>query len=91
MRARSVLLAFTFILSACVPAVGPPATVEPGEATIGERQTEPVATPGVEEGEPRINVRVDDNNSCSFPQLIPPDGIRPVYDPQFAPASEVDL
>ena len=30
-------------------------------------------------------------NSYNFPQLIPPDGIRPVYAPTFAPASQVEL
>jgi hypothetical protein len=36
-------------------------------------------------------VRIDDPNSYNFPRQVPQDGIRPVYDPEFAPASQVDL
>lgn len=44
-----------------------------------------------EEGQLRTNVRVDDPKTYRFPQLIPPDGIPPVYDPTFSPADEVQL
>ena len=90
MRAQSVLLAFAFILGACVPAVAPPVTVEAVETPAALRETTPESTQA-EGSELRINVRVDDTNSYNFPQLIPPDGIRPVYDPTFAPASQVEL
>ena len=40
---------------------------------------------------PQTNKRIDDPNSYSFPQLLPWDGIRPVYDPQFASAEEAPL
>lgn len=37
------------------------------------------------------NVRVDDSKEYSFSQLLPFDGIRPVYDPEFARAIDADL
>jgi len=37
------------------------------------------------------NVRVQDDNEYSFPFLLPFDGIRPVYEPKFAPADEAPL
>jgi hypothetical protein len=36
-------------------------------------------------------VRVDDPNSYRFPQLLPMDGIRPVYNPEFMTADQVEL
>ena len=49
-------------------------------------------TPDVElEGGIQINKRIDDPNTYSFAQLLPFDGIRPVYDPQFVTASESPL
>jgi len=43
------------------------------------------------EGDIRINKRIDDPNTYSFPQLLPFDGIRPVYDPEFVTARESPL
>lgn len=37
------------------------------------------------------NVRVTDTNEYEFPQLLPFDGIPPVYDPQFASAADAPL
>ena len=37
------------------------------------------------------NVRLQDTNEYEFPQLIPFDGIPPVYDPQFASAADAPL
>jgi hypothetical protein len=37
------------------------------------------------------NVRVLDANEYQFPQLVPFDGIPPVYDPQFASAADAPL
>jgi hypothetical protein len=37
------------------------------------------------------NVRVQDANEYEFPQLIPFDGIPPVYDPKFASAADAPL
>ena len=43
------------------------------------------------EGEIRINTRIDDANTYSFPQLLPFDGIRPIYDPEFVGAEDSPL
>ncbi len=49
-------------------------------------------TSGVElDGEIQINKRIDDPNTYSFAQLLPFDGIRPVYDPEFVTAGESPL
>ncbi len=37
------------------------------------------------------NVHVQDANEYEFPQLIPFDGIPPVYDPKFASAADASL
>jgi hypothetical protein len=38
-----------------------------------------------------INRRVDMEQDIFFPTLLPYDGIRPIYDPEFAPANEAPL
>jgi hypothetical protein len=40
---------------------------------------------------PGQNRRSADDTVYSFPQLLPFDGIRPVYNPEFAPADEAPL
>jgi hypothetical protein len=37
------------------------------------------------------NVRIDDPNEYIFPQLLPLDGILPIYEPEFASAAESRL
>ena len=37
------------------------------------------------------NARIDDPNEYNFSQLLPYDGIRPVYDPEFATAVDAPL
>ncbi len=54
-----------------------------------EPELESTTTPQ-DEGPP-LNRRVDVGQIGRFPQLIPFDGIRPVYEPIFAPAGEADL
>jgi hypothetical protein len=36
-------------------------------------------------------VRIEDSNEYVYSQLLPYDGIRPIYDPQFASAAEAPL
>jgi hypothetical protein len=53
----------------------------------------PTATPTepAESKEPVTNRRVEVGEIGRFPQLLPFDGIRPVYAPEFSPASEAPL
>ena len=37
------------------------------------------------------NVRIEDPNVYVYSQLLPFDGIRPIYDPQFASAADAPL
>ncbi len=43
------------------------------------------------EGGIQINKRINDENTYSFAQLLPFDGIRPIYDPEFVTASASPL
>ena len=43
------------------------------------------------EGGIQINKRINDANTYSFAQLLPFDGIRPVYDPEFVTAGASPL
>ena len=70
MRAQSVLLAFAFILGACVPEVAPPAIVEAVETPAALRETTPESTQA-EGSERRINVRVDDIQQLQFSPIDP--------------------
>ncbi|MBI5828579.1 MAG: DUF3179 domain-containing protein, partial [Chloroflexi bacterium] len=77
---RKFLLVFVILLSACA-APTPAATPEFPVSVGTPLPASPVAT----------NVRVTDTNEYAFPQLIPFDGIPPVYDPQFASAADAPL
>ena len=85
-----MILTLVLLVSACAPATLPPQRLEPlGDLDI---RSTPHQGEGESRGEePRINVRIDDPKSYRFPQLIPPDGIRPVYEPEFESGVEVDL
>ena len=54
-------------------------------------KAEPGTEPPPQVSQPATNRRVDVGEIGRFPQLIPFDGIRPVYQPEFAPASEAPL
>ncbi len=58
------------------PASPEPPIVEPDEVTAGE---------------PGINPRIEVPGDLRVRWLLPPDGIRPVYDPEFATAAEAPL
>ena len=93
MRATFVLLRLTILLSACAvvsqedgarPTISSPSKVvltTPSE--IQDRALD------IDEGQQ--NRRVDDPNDYFFSQLLPFDGIRPVYDPQFVEAADSPL
>jgi hypothetical protein len=85
-----MLLGLTLVLSACGPATKPVQEAAPIEQAIIRTTPRPVESASAE-SEPRKNVRVDDPNTYRFPQMLPMDGIRPVYNPEFEPGNQVDL
>ncbi len=103
MAKRKLFLVVVILLSACAapaPAATPvlpapvetplpasPATSAPSTPASPSTQTTlaPTVSPAA------TNVRVTDTNEYAFPQLIPFDGIPPVYDPQFASAADAPL
>lgn len=92
-RKRAIPL-IVFAAAACsTGAVEPTSTATDGNLSITEADDAIVTlTPDVElDGEIQINKRIDDPNTYSFSQLLPFDGIRPVYDPEFVTAGESPL
>ncbi|HID53616.1 MAG TPA: DUF3179 domain-containing protein, partial [Anaerolineae bacterium] len=51
----------------------------------------PIITAAPIPATPGQNRRIADDTVYNFPQLLPFDGIRPVYNPEFAPADEAPL
>jgi hypothetical protein len=105
MRWTGILLILTILISACAP-IGqtqrgqePSAPVNPNAGTVTESPQSQNPSGGDEsastDNEPapnvQINKRIDDPTEYSFMQLIPFDGIRPVYDPQFVSAQDASL
>ena len=92
---RNVLLftSLSLLIAACSSAVNVSSLPE-GAPTVEETEilvpTE-VDEKSAELGSLARNPRVDDPNNYEFPQLIPFDGIRPVYDPQFSSAADAPL
>lgn len=90
---RAILL-IVFAAAACSTGVAEPtSTSTDGFLPAAEADDAVVMlTPDVDlEVEIQINKRIDDPNSYSFAQLLPFDGIRPVYDPEFVTAGEAPL
>ena len=92
---RNVLLftSLSFLIAACSSAVN---VKTPPEGAPTVEETENLSPTEVEEksaviASPGQNPRVDDPNDYQFSQLIPFDGIRPVYDPQFSSAADAPL
>lgn len=87
------------LLSACAgsPVLPPPegsGSLEDEPATSASLQapTEPGLTPASGAIDPDlVNRRVLEFEAYVPPQLIPPDGIRPIYAPAFSPATESPL
>jgi hypothetical protein len=57
---------------------------------IPEVQSPPAAGDPAGEDKPQSNPRVPSIGEYSFSQLLPYDGIRPVYDPDFAAPQQVE-
>jgi hypothetical protein len=105
MRWIGILLSLTILISACAPVSQTKRAQDPTASTIPDVGTgivtpqsqnpgdgeESASTDGAPTSHVQINKRIDDPNEYSFPQLIPFDGIRPVYDPQFASAQDAPL
>jgi len=102
MLKRKVLLVIVALLSACaapaspvMPTAAPVATLlqpsspAPTASTPPSPLTQPTLAPTL--SPVPTNVRVQDTNEYEFPQLIPFDGIPPVYDPQFANTADAPL
>ncbi len=100
---RKLFLVIVVLLSACAaptPAATPvlPAQVEtqPSAPSVASAlpspaspSTQPAFVPAI--SPVATNVRVTDTNEYEFPQLIPFDGIPPVYEPLFASAADAPL
>jgi hypothetical protein len=94
MKERSVgILALLVLLSACATAV--PTKTTTVETPFDEIESLAVptavqadATPAPISDQPTINNRIVTDEEYSFPSLIPFDGIRPIYDPQFVSAQD---
>ncbi len=83
-----------FAAAACSPGIVEPASTSTENVfpPTEEEDASSTLTPDVNlDGEIQINKRIDDPNTYSFPQLLPFDGIRPVYDPEFVTARESPL
>jgi hypothetical protein len=99
MRMLFLLLLSSFILTACglTPTTIPPtnagnseiyaAEIGPTEASDSKPPLETQAS--ADEGGAQINPRVPTSDEYSFSQLLPFDGIRPVYDPKLVTSQEV--
>ena len=85
MKTLSLAFVVALLLAACAPAPIPSPTARPTQAELPT----PAST-GTAEGV-RINPRVEDFQASVPAQLIPRDGIRPIYEPRFRPASEAGL
>lgn len=100
---RKFLLVFMVLLSACAaptPAATPVLPVPLETPLPASPSTSVLPTPASLSTQPTLvptippvatNVRVTDTNEYAFPQLLPFDGIPPVYDPQFAGAADAPL
>jgi hypothetical protein len=89
MAKKSLAGLFFMLLSACSPVV----QQKSAEMTAAPIQaSESPIPPEVETSNPvRRNRRVDDPNDYRFPQMLPYDGIMPVYEPEFAPGHDAPL
>ncbi len=68
-----------------------PQTAESTEPAIEQPEAEQPTAERPELNQPTTNRRVEVGEIGRFPQLLPFDGIRPVYDPVFAAASDAPL
>ena len=104
MRTRTVIFVVaTYLLSACSPGTGSAASESTGtqeQDVVESAPDQSVATlvPTLTNLEtdtssepPALNIRVADQQTYHFAQLIPRDGIMPIYDPVFESAMQAPL
>lgn len=86
-----VFIVLAVLLAACAPAPTPTpaASQTPAAGQNPADPPTPTSTEPAEDG--RINPRVEDFQASVPAQLIPRDGIRPIYEPQFRPAAQAQL
>jgi hypothetical protein len=82
------------LLAACSPA-SPAATAQPSPTAAAAASQAPTATtaqqPTTTADEVKINRRVEDFEAYIPPSIIPRDGIRPIYQPEFQSAAQAPL
>jgi hypothetical protein len=85
--------ALVLLASACGPIPAPVLENSRPSAEPSATIIHPGEVPEIPPDEDSIapNVRVDDPTEYSFAQLLPFDGIAPVYDPEFVPAAQSPL
>ena len=88
---RSSLVFFSLLLAACTaaasstPSPNPLQQISPTENSTAPAMPVPGVTPHP------TNIRVDDDTIHEVPPMLGFDGIRPIYDPEFVPASQAPL
>lgn len=94
MRAAVLILLGALLISACSSSAPQRSSSSnpDHQQSVGEvSPTVPLQAPEDSSVEVRINPRVEDFEAHVPFQLVPRDGIRPVYEPKFSPAAEAPL
>ena len=88
-RLFPLAVVLAFVAAACTQAGAATTSSFTPTAALTDNTSQPGPDPTVP---PAVtNVRVDDPNEYIFPQLLPLDGILPIYEPEFASAAESRL
>ena len=93
-RLIPIAVALAFVAAACTqagvaPTASPPTATSSPTADLTNSASQPGPVPTVPPA--AKNVRIEDPNVYVYSQLLPFDGIRPIYDPQFASAADAPL
>lgn len=86
-RLIPMAVALALVTAACTQAGAATTSSPPAALTSSSSQSDPAPTvpPAAK------NVRIEDPNEYFYPQLLPFDGILPIYEPQFASATDAPL
>lgn len=89
MSVKAWVLILLAAVTACTPIAAPTAM----DAVVPPTSKAAQSTPLSEETSEgvRLNRRVEDSKEYRFPQMLPFNGIMPVYEPEFAPAENAPL
>jgi hypothetical protein len=93
-RLIPIAVALSFVAAACTQAgaattASPPTATSSPTAALTSSASQPSPVPTAPPA--AKNVRIEDPNEYVYSQLLPFDGIRPIYDPQFASAADAPL